>query len=61
MSDERDWNRRRILKTAVAGSLASALNSTGSGAKDKTATDRDRHPTRALAHLVLTLPEFQLN
>jgi uncharacterized protein (DUF1800 family) len=26
-----------------------------------TAADRDRHPTRALAHLVLTLPEFQLN
>src|SRR5262249_33680256 len=26
-----------------------------------TAEDRDRHPTRALCHLVLTLPEFQLN
>ena len=26
-----------------------------------TADDRDRHPTRALCHLVLTLPEFQLN
>ena len=26
-----------------------------------TDTDRDRHPTRALCHLVLTLPEFQLD
>jgi hypothetical protein len=42
MHNERDWTRRRILKSAAAGGLASALNRTGSGAQDKTAPDRDR-------------------
>jgi hypothetical protein len=44
MTNERDWTRRRILKTAAAGSLVSALHCTGSQAQNKSTADRDRIP-----------------
>jgi hypothetical protein len=44
MTNERDWTRRRILKTAAAGSLVSALHCTGSQAQNKFTADRDRIP-----------------
>jgi N,N-dimethylformamidase beta subunit-like, C-terminal len=44
MTNERDWTRRRILKTAAAGSLVSALHCTDSRAQNKFTADRDRIP-----------------
>ena len=42
MPFERDWTRRDILKTAAAGGLASALNSTPARANDATPADPER-------------------
>jgi hypothetical protein len=44
MTNERDWTRRRILKTAAAGSLVSAIHCTDSRAQNKFMADRDRIP-----------------
>ncbi|HEX3449814.1 MAG TPA: N,N-dimethylformamidase beta subunit family domain-containing protein [Isosphaeraceae bacterium] len=44
MTNERDWTRRRILKTAAAGSLVSALHCTDSRAQNKSTADCDRIP-----------------
>ena len=42
MSDERDWTRRQILRTAAAGSLASSVYSRVAVAQDKNAADPER-------------------
>jgi len=42
MAFERDWTRREILKTAAAGSLASALNASPARADGATPSDPDR-------------------
>ena len=42
MSNERDWNRRGILKAAAASSLAAVINPASTQAQDKSTADRDR-------------------
>jgi hypothetical protein len=42
MPDERDWTRRRMLKAAAAGGVASVITPTSNQAQDKSTADRDR-------------------